>query len=111
MKPQDLCKECEALDADGNTTNPLRCILCSAYINTQITNMYNELMTQKGCATCKHLRHASDLPGFVGNGEYGCEEGLRCEAINDSVKDCPKWVGGLYNGLSLGFSAPYEKED
>jgi len=58
-------------------------------------NLYKELAKEKGCSTCGHLKHVIDLPGFVTGEENECTEGLECDTVLYTVKNCPKWINRM----------------
>jgi len=45
----------------------------------------------KGCTTCENCVQVQSLPGFVTGEECECTEGLKCDTVLSTVKNCPKW--------------------
>jgi len=54
-------------------------------------NLHDEFAKEKGCTTCEHCVQVRSLPGFVTGEECECTEGLKCDTVLSTVKNCPKW--------------------
>ena len=79
--------------------NKLRRIFCptpeeEAEDLRQYKAIHDELAKERGCSTCKNIRHVIDYPGFVTGGENECTAGLECDTVFFTVKDCPLWEDG-----------------
>lgn len=73
--------------------NKLREILFDESGKTEafIKKCHEELKKERGCSTCKNLKHVRDYPGFVDAEENECTARLECDTVLFSVKNCPKW--------------------
>ena len=52
---------------------------------------HKKLTKDRGCSTCKHLKHVKEYPAFVMAEGCVCNAGLTCDSVFYSIKDCPKW--------------------
>lgn len=82
--------------------NKLRSIFCPSYEErvkqrARIQELFNEAAKNKGCATCKKCvedKSIGYLPNFVTAERNKCLEGLRCDTVLFSVKNCPRYEEG-----------------
>ena len=65
-------------------------------LNQRFKKLFDEVAKNKGCSTCKNLRHVVDLPGFVTGEENECTAGLECDTVLFRVKNCPKYKERKY---------------
>lgn len=56
--------------------------------------LHKEQAKERGCSTCKNIKHVVDYPGFVTGEENECTVGLECDTVLFSVKNCPLWEDG-----------------
>ncbi len=54
-------------------------------------DVHKKLTKDRGCATCKHLKHVKEYPAFVMAEGCVCNAGRTCDSVLYSIKDCPKW--------------------
>lgn len=57
----------------------------------QIYFWYIRQKDEKSCLTCRNCMEMYRYPGFVTAEECECLQGLECDTILHSVKNCPKW--------------------
>ena len=93
MKPLNCCKCCIGLNENGTFKNKLKCLFCDKYALEKTKILYNEQKLERGCSTCECCKHVRNYPGFVTGEESICMAGLKCDTVNFTVKNCPKWIG------------------
>lgn len=60
-----------------------------AELYKRLKEIHDEAAKNKGCSTCKNIRHVIDYPGFVTGEENECTAGLECDTVLFRVNNCP----------------------
>ena len=61
-------------------------------IMEQCKREYERNKCEEGCSTCKNVIRMYRYPDYVTAEEYECTEGLKCDTMCGTVKNCPKYV-------------------
>lgn len=96
--------------------NLLRRIFCPTpeEVEEDLRNLkkiHDQQAKEKGCSTCEYCKHVIDYPGFVTGEESVCTEGLECDTVLFSVKNCSKWKDGWKRLKGFWMSKEKENEE